>query len=131
MRILRKQDDGWNGFAAGFLAGYLSMFFLNTRKSFLATFLLSRGIECIYNYMTAHGYIKKKSIHWVLIYNLVMTFVFYACYCERHLLPAGAEKGFDFVATQSNNELIMLRLSLNVRLSFLNFPGLKNPNSTS
>lgn len=57
MRWARKRDDGFNGFVAGCLAGYISLFFLSTpKKNFIVLSLFVRALDCIYNSLAAKGY---------------------------------------------------------------------------
>lgn len=71
LRMIRSKDDGKNHAIAGFLAGYLSYFVLNSqKKTFIAALLFSRSLECIYNYYGDKGYFKKISFHWFLVYYL-------------------------------------------------------------
>jgi len=110
MQGLRKKDDGWNGFVGGFLSGYLSMFFLKSKKTFLACFMLSRGIECIYNSIADRGYYKRSNVHWVCLYAVLMMLIGYSYAHERYLMDPGAVSGFDFATNQNKVEWAMMWL---------------------
>jgi hypothetical protein len=108
MRIVRKKDDGWNGFAGGIVAGYFSMFLLKSKKVFLATFMLARASECIYNSIADKGYYKRNDLHWVAIYLVAMTTLGYTYAYERYLTDPGAIKSFDFGTNMNKTEWIMI-----------------------
>jgi len=89
LRTLRKKDDGWNAFAGAFVGGYLAMFLIQSKKIFLATYLLSRSLETIYNSIADRGYFKKNSNHWVAIYMLTFTVIGYSYAHEQYLSDPG------------------------------------------
>lgn len=98
LRIVRKKDDGWNGFVGGYLGGYLAMFLLKSKKMFITCFMLSRGIDTIYNSLSSRGHFKKKNIHWITTYAFMLAAVCYAHAHEPYLLDKGLSKSFDFVS---------------------------------
>jgi len=110
-RIIRKKDDGWNGFIAGFSAGYLSMFFSKKQvRVFLACLLLSRAYDCCYNHLINKGTIKKSKYHYVWVFALLNSVTGYAYAHEEYLLSPAMVKFGDKMCNQSSNELIARRL---------------------
>ncbi len=95
MRIIRKKDDGKTGFISGFLAGWLSLFFLEGKKPFVACYLLSRAVETIYNSKVNHNEIKKSSIHSWLAFAVCVSLVAHAWLHEDYLLSGDMKRYLD------------------------------------
>lgn len=107
-RILRKKDDGLNGFLAGLAAGYLSLFFFkNGNRLFLTCFLLSRAFDCCYNHLVNKGTIKKSPYHYTIIFSLMNALTGWAYAHEPYLLNPAMEKFGDKMTSQGANENIL------------------------
>jgi len=110
-RIIRKKDDGWNGFAGSFLAAWLSFFFFQKdNRAFMACFMLSRAFDCYYNHLVNNGTIKKSRYHYVMIFATLNILTGYAYAHESYLLSPSMEKFGDKMTSQSPNDLTIMYL---------------------
>lgn len=91
LRIIRKKDDGLNGFVGGALGGYLSLFLLKTdKKVFIVLSLLSRAFDTMYANGANKGYYKRSMWHYHIAYWIMGTFL-----CNRVVFePKVLDKGF-------------------------------------
>jgi len=108
MRIIRKKDDGMTGSVAGFLAGWLSLFFLEAKRAFVACYLLSRGLDTIYNSKVANRKLKKSRLHAILAFGLLGAFVAHAWLHEGYLLSPDMKKYLDNLAKLTVDRMDML-----------------------
>jgi len=111
LRILRKKDDGMNGFLATFVGAYLSLFFLPKQsRSLFSLFLLPRAFDCCYNHFVNNNKFKRRGWHFVLLFALMNMFTVYNYTSEEYLIPHSIEKFYNMVLCPSENDLIKRRL---------------------
>jgi hypothetical protein len=108
LRIIRKNDDGSNFFAAGALAGFLSLFIQpKSDRTVWGTFLIARAFDCVYNHLVLNGTIKKSPFHYVFLFALLNSFTGYAFGHEPYLLPRSLEKFYLQMTNMHDNDRIM------------------------
>ena len=110
-RIVRKKDDGLNGFLGGFIAGWISFFFVekNTRL-FLACLLLSRAFDCYYNHLVNKGVIKKSAWHYTYIFAVLNMLTGYGYAHEKHIISPSLDGFYNKMICLSGNDSIMVHL---------------------
>lgn len=114
-RIIRKKDDGYNGFFGGLLAGWLSLFFLAEKgRGFLACFMLSRAFDCYYNHLVAQGTIKKAEWHYVLIFAILNMLTGYGFAHEKYLISPALDNFYDKVTVRHPNDYTIMNLWLEI-----------------
>jgi len=110
-RIIRKKDDGYNGFLGGFIAGWISYFFWKRNNAtFLACFMLSRAYDCYYNHLVNSGKIKQRTWHYPLIFALMKMVTGYAWSFETYLISPDLERFYERIVPKTDNDNVIFRL---------------------
>jgi hypothetical protein len=83
LRRFRNKDDGLNGFASGFIAGF-SLLVNNDKgtKKMFALYLLSRAYGAIHNSLESRGFPKlhqQQHVLFILVVNVLFTWLYF---CE-------------------------------------------------
>jgi len=110
-RIIRKKDDGYNGFLGGFIAGWISFFFWRKNNAtFLACFMLSRAYDCYYNHLVNSGKIKQKFWHYPLLFSLMKVVTGYGWSMETYLISPDLERFYEKIVPKTHNDNVIFRL---------------------
>lgn len=104
-------DSPYSSIVAGFIAGCLSILFLQqkTRQN-LALFLFTRALDTIYNGLINKGIIPKWKYDYVFLYSLMMTITGYCYGNEPGCLTPEMNKFYLSFTNESINDLQMRQI---------------------
>eukprot|EP01133_Synstelium_polycarpum_P014078 gene14078-16594_t len=100
LRAIRKKEDGYNSFIAGFLSGGAMMFSKSTE---MALYLFSRALESVFNAAHKRGYVKSWKHGDSALFCFCTTMMFYAFVWEPSTVRPSYLKFLSRVAGEKRN----------------------------